>query len=179
MKIFTAAILALSCAIAGAQDRLNEIWTHAQNRVVEEVDAAFEDGEFPKVISVLKVNYADNPRDYDNATNLGWMLENVEEYDQAEAFYKQFIVDNNNHVEAIYTLGNFYSMRRRYDDAIKTLEPTIQNAVHANSFRVLAKAYERVKKYSDAIRIWELQLKKWPDDGPAKANIDRVKKKTG
>ena len=34
-------------------------------------------------------------------------------------------------------------------------------------------------EFKDAIRVWEMQLKAYPGDLPAKANIDRVKKKMG
>lgn len=177
MKIVALVSAFLLFGVAHAQDRVDEIWTHATNRLVEQMDESFEDGDFPFVISMLRVSFADEPKNYDTATNLGWMLENVQEWQQAEDFYKQFRADNPGNPEAAYPLGYYYYMRKRYVEAEKVLEATIAKAVHPNTFRILAKAYEREKKYSDAIRIWELQLKKWPDDGPAKANIDRVKKK--
>lgn len=177
MKI--AAVVSLLClsGAAFAQDRVDEIWTHATNRLADQLDQTFEDGDFPFVISMLRVSFADEPKNYDVATNLGWMLENVREWRQAEDFYKQFLADNPGNPEAAYPLGFFYYMRKQHVDAIKVLEPTLKNAVHPNTYRVLAKCYEREKKYSEAIRVWELQIKKWPSDLPAKANIDRVKKK--
>ena len=177
MKVAALVSAILLSGAAIAQDRVDEIWGHATNRLVDQLDQSFEDGDFPFVISMLRVSFADEPKNYDTVTSLGWMLENVQEWEQAEDFYKQFRLDNPGNPEAAYPLGFFYYMRKRYTDAERVLEPTVKVAVHANTFRILAKCYERDKKYSEAIRIWEVQIKKWPDDLPAKANIDRVKKK--
>jgi tetratricopeptide (TPR) repeat protein len=179
MKIAALVSALLLSGAAFSQDRIDEIWTHATNRFVDQMDQSFEDGDFPFVISMLRVSYADEPNNYETATNLGWMLENVQEWQQAEDFYKQFIKDNPGNPEAAYPLGFFYYMRKRYSEAEAVLEPTLTKAVHPNTFRILAKCYEREQRYKDAIRVWELQIKKWPDDLPAKANIDRVKKKMG
>lgn len=177
MKIAALTIFTLLAGAAFSQDRIDEIWGHATNRLVEQMDQTFEDGDFPFVISMLRLNFADEPKNYEVATNLGWMLENIQEWSEAEAFYKQFRADNPGDPEAAYTLGYFYYMRKRYSEAEQVLEPTLAKAVHANTFRILAKSYEREKKYKDAIRVWELQLKKWPGDLPTKANIERVKQK--
>ncbi len=177
MKIAALVSAVLLTGTVFAQDRVDEIWTHATNRMADQLDQSFEDGDYPFVISMLRISFADEPKNYDVATNLGWMLENVHEWDQAEEFYKNFSSDNPGNPEAAYPLGFFYYMRKRYVEAERVLEPTLPRAVHGNTFRILAKSYEREKKFSDAIRVWELQLKKWPDDGAAKANIDRVKKK--
>lgn len=179
MKIAALVSALLLTGAAIAQDRVDEIWGHATNRIADQLDQSFEDGDFPFVISMLKVSFADEPKNYDTATNLGWMLENVQDWAEAEEFYKQFRLDNPGNPEAAYPLGYFYYIRKRYSEAEQVLEPTLKVAVHANTFRILAKCYEREKKYAEAIRVWELQIKKWPDDLPAKANIDRVKKKMG
>lgn len=174
--VFVMAILSVTVF---AQDRLAEIWDHVDNRLIREVDEGFENGDFPMVVELLKVQYAYSPGDYDTFTNLGWMLENIERYDEAEQYYIDFKNQFPKSAEAAYPLGWYYFMKRRWNDCIAVLAPTInmKPAPHRNSFVALAKAYEREKRYQDAINVWQLQLKIYPDDLPAQANIDRVKAK--
>ena len=157
--------------------RLDEIWSYVDNRLITQIDFWFSDGEFPRAIALVELQHAENPKDYDTLTNLGWMLSNVERYDDTEKLYKTYWEENPNDPESSYPLGEFYTIRRNFHRTIEIFEPALKNNPHANAYRLLAKAYEREKKYNDAIRVWTLQLKRWPDDGPAKANIERVKAK--
>jgi tetratricopeptide (TPR) repeat protein len=182
MKSVWGFVLVMLACIVHAQenvteDRTDEIWSHVDARIVQQQDYWFEDGQFPKIISLLRIQNASDPKNYDILTNLGWMLENVEEKPEAERIYKQFEAENPEDPESSFPLGNFYSLNRKYPETIKVLEASLKKSPGPNTYRVLAKAYERMKNYKDAIRVWELQLKRFPNDGPAKVNIERVKKK--
>ena len=157
--------------------RLDEIWDHIDNRVNTQSDLWFEDGEFPKCISLLRVQYAYTPDDYDIMTSLGWMLENVHEMDKAREVYLEF---NNRHPEdggAMFALGNSFYTKKDYDNTIKVLEPILTKAAPLDAYIIVAKSYERKGKLVDALRIWELELKKYPNAGTATINIKRVKAK--
>ena len=79
---------------------------------------------------------------------LGWMLENIEEWTQAEGTYKQFMKENPADPDASYPLANYYFMKKQYEKVPALLEPAIKMArkPHPNSFRRLAHAYERMEK---------------------------------
>ena len=158
--------------------RLDEIWDHVDNRVITQLDLWYELGEFPECVSLLKVQSAYSPDDYDICTSLGWMLENVDQMNQARDVYRAFSDRHPEVGDAIFALGFSYFNARDYDNAIKCLEPSLAKNPSPNSYRVLAKAYERKNMPKEAIRIWELELKKYPDEGTAIANIKRVKAKT-
>jgi tetratricopeptide (TPR) repeat protein len=164
---------------ASAQDRSAEIWDHIDSRLIRELDYQFEDGNFPFVVDLLRVQLAYEPNNYETFTNLGWMLENIEREAEAEQMYADLRSQFPKNAEAAYPLGFFYYMKKRYAECIEVLEPTLsaRPAPHKNTFIILAKSYERLSKFKEALRIWELQLKNNPGDGSTKVNIDRVKKK--
>lgn len=160
-----------------SEARLNEIWDHIDNRFITQSDVWFELGEFPSCVALLKVQTGYSPDDYEMMTNLGWMLENIERNDEARAVYRDFGTRHPKIADAMYALGLSYALKKEYAEAIKVLEPTLVNNPSPNTYRTLARSYEMLKKPLDAIRIWELELKKFPDELSAIANIKRVKAK--
>lgn len=179
-----AATLLLSAQTGGANpapDRTDAIWSYADARVARQVDAWFQDGDFPRCVGLLRLQASYAPNDYEVATNLGWLLESMRKDDEALAAYEVYGRDNPNDPDAKLPVAMLYNSRRKYEEMVKTLEPVIaQEATkrpHPNVYRLLAKGYERLKMYDRAIAIWELQLKRFPNDLPAKANIARVRAK--
>jgi tetratricopeptide (TPR) repeat protein len=158
-------------------DRMSEIWDHIDNRINTQSDIWFEDGQFPQCISLLRVQHAYSPNDYDVMTSLGWMLENVQEMDHAREIYLQFSQRFPNNGDAIFALGNSYYATKDWDKAIKYLEPSLAKSSGPDSYIVVAKSYERQGKLADALRIWELELKNFPEIPTAIVNIKRVKAK--
>ena len=157
--------------------RLDEIWGHIDNRLINQSDIWYEDGEFPNCVSLLRVQHAYSPDDQDVMTSLGWMLENIELMDEARLVYKEFSDRNPEKGDAVFPLAFSYYNAKEWDNAIRVLEPSLSKNASPNTYRILAKCYERKKMYKDAIRIWELELKKFPDEPTAVANIKRVKAK--
>lgn len=157
--------------------RVSEIWDHIDNRVLMQTDIWYELGEFPSCVSLLRIQAAYSPDNYDACTNLGWMLENIERNDDALAVYLDFGKRHPNVGDAIFALGNAYFNMKDYKNSIKYLEPSLDKNPSENSYRILAKAYEKEGKPLDAIRIWELELKRYPKEQTPIANIKRVKAK--
>lgn len=156
--------------------RLNEIWAHVDNRVVQQLDLMFEDGDFPAATSLLKVQYAYEPNNWDTMTNLGWMLENIDKLGEAREVYKTFIREHPKDANAVFALGYSYFLKREFKETIATLEPSLSKLPTANSYIILAKAYERLDDWKNALRVWEAQAKRFPS-GSVDANIKRVKAK--
>lgn len=161
------------------QRRVDMIWNHAVDRLNRQTDTWFDDGDFPRVINICRVMYALYPEDFEMATNLGWMLENIELWDQALAVYIQYRTENPNDPDAPYPEANFYFRRKVFPKVPPLLEPSLKMATkpHPNSFRVLAHAYEKMDLLADSQRIWKSMLTAYPDDRPAKSNLARVEKK--
>ncbi|HSI73066.1 MAG TPA: tetratricopeptide repeat protein [Fimbriimonas sp.] len=178
MKAIAALATLLLAVCASAQDakRIAAIWSAAEDRIAQQTDVWFEDGEFPMVIQLLKVHNALDPHDYEVATNLGWMLENVEEWDDAIETYSRYQSLNPQDPDKALPLANYWFMKRKYEK-IPPLLDTISDKAHPNSFRILAHAYERTKRLQDAESVWKRYLALHPNDATAKVNLTRVQKK--
>lgn len=182
-RIWGVVVIGLTFGCAFAQQpnkaRVDAIWNHAADRINTQNDVWFEDGDFPRVINLCKVMYALYPSDYEVATNLGWMLENIEKHDEALAVYIKFRTENPNDPDSAWPEANFYYMKKAYQKVPPILEPTLKMArkPHPNSFRTLAHSYERMNQLQDSKRVWQALLQHTPDDAPAKNNLNRVEQK--
>lgn len=185
MKYRTFGSIAVLLVLAGisaagqnpSKQRLDAIWEAADDRVSRQVDVWFEDGDYPKVIHLLTFEATYAPHDYNVVTNLGWMRENVEDWDGALATYIQYRKDNPQDKDAALPEAQYYYMRKNYAPIPAILEPALKNHPHPNIYRILAHAYERQQKISDAIRVWHEYLAIAPNDAPAKQNLARDVKK--
>lgn len=180
-QVLTAGLLA-ACAASMAQTpdakRLNEVWEAANNRIVRQCDAWYKDGDFPRTVQLLRFHYALDPSNYEIGTNLGWMLENIDQYDDALAIYIELRTNNPTEPDDAWPEANFYYAKKAYGKIPPILEPTIKgHDPHPNNYRTLAHAYEKLNLLADCKRVWELYLSRHPDDGAAKVNLDRVLKK--
>lgn len=159
--------------------RMKIIWDAFEERVQVQNDIWYSDGEFPRVIQLLKVMASLQPQDYETATTLGWMLENVERWDEALAVYVAYRKRYPNDPEAYYPEANFYFMKKMYSRVPPLIEPSLKMAVkpHPNSYRILALSYERMGLLTAARRVFKTIIERDPSDGAAKMNLSRVEKK--
>ena len=176
------AFVAQAQAPAGAvqSKRVEAIWDAADNRMEQQIDIWFKDGQFPMIIQLLRFEANLYPHDYEVVSNLGWMEENVQEWDAAESTYKDYDAGNPADPDRGLMLAQFYMMRKEYAKLPDLLEPIIKDKnVHPNNFRILAHAYERLGKLADAKRVWVQYIALAPADGTAKVNLKRVEAKMG
>lgn len=172
-----ALVLATTTGFANQSSRMDAIWRSMVGQIERQADEWFEKGEFPKSTQTLRLQFEFEPHDYEVATNLGWMLENVELWDEALAVYIRFRKMNPQDPNAAYPEANFYFRRKAYAKVPQLLEPTLPRNPHANSFRTLAHSYEKMQMYADSKRTWEALLKRDPGDEAAKNNLRRVQSK--
>ncbi|MBX7136035.1 MAG: hypothetical protein K1X67_25475 [Fimbriimonadaceae bacterium] len=177
MNFLLMALTALLLQNQTPSNRLDQIWDAADERLVRQIDVWFKDGDYPRIIQLLQFRNELYPQDYEVATDLGWMLENVEDDEAAVAVYKRFRARNPGEKDAPYPEANYYFMKREFAKVPPLIEPTIAKDPHANSYRILAHSYERMERYAESVRVWESYLKLHPDDGAAKNNLERVKGK--
>ncbi|MBX3118242.1 MAG: hypothetical protein KF784_04195 [Fimbriimonadaceae bacterium] len=162
-----------------AQNRVEEIWDTAANRMSNQNDKWFKDGDFPKCIQSLRMLNLLFPKDEDIATNLGWLLESTEQQTEALAVYVRFRNQNPTDPNATYPEANFYFMKKAYAKVPPLLEKSIKRSPtpHANTYRILAHSYDRLGRLTDAKRVWQAYLKINPSDEAAKANLRKVENK--
>ncbi len=173
--------LALLLRVAAAQEpskqRLDAIWNAVDNRVSQQIDDWFDTGDFPKAIHLLKFQSSYYPHDYDVATNLGWMQENVEEWDAALETYKLYSRNNPNDHDRVLPEGDYLFRRKEYAKIPPLFEPYLKLTPHPNVYRILAHSYEKMKKYADAKRVWLAYVAAYPKDLAGQSNLRKVEKK--
>ncbi len=185
MKTRVAAVLLalsalVSCAFAQKNDskRMEAIWDTVYNRMVDQNNIWFESGDYPRCVGMLHYQHTLWPSDYETATDLGWMLENIDRYDEALAIYVNYRKNYPTQSGAAFPEANFYYQKKLYTKVPPILEPSIANkSMSSNGFRLLAHAYERLNMLKDAERTWSLYISLAPSDGAAKRNLERVQKK--
>jgi tetratricopeptide (TPR) repeat protein len=183
----TMTLLVATTALVGAgqapapapQGRERAIWDFAQSRLNQQADIWFEVGDFPKVVQLLRVERDTFPHDYEVATNLGWMQENVQDYPGATASYERYLKDNPKDPDAPLPLAQLYFRQKKYAQVPPLLEPVLGRTPppHGNVWRILAHSYERTQRLKESRRVWQRYLKVAPNDAPAKVNLARVEKK--
>ena len=166
-------------AIAAKQEssRIRAIWRVAHERLELQNDYWFDAGDFPRTIQALRMMQSLYPNDYENATNLGWLLESTEQWDDALAVYIRYGKENPDDPDAVYPEANFYFMKKAYAKVPPLLEPSLPRKPHPNSFRILAHSYERLGLLKDSARVWNSYIALAPADGAAKVNLARVERK--
>jgi tetratricopeptide (TPR) repeat protein len=163
-------------AITKAQ-RQAAIESAMRNRIADQTDIWFDDGDFPRIIQLLQALYEFTPADYEVATDLGWMLENVEQYDAALATYVRYRKENVADPDAAIPEANFYFKRRLFSKVPPILEKRVGPNLHPNGFRILGHSYDRLGMLNDSRRVWKMYTDRYPQDLRAKENLKRVEQK--
>jgi hypothetical protein len=148
-------LAAVSSAQAKSTSRIDAIWDAANDRISQQIDVWFEDGDYPALVSLLGVQFELFPSNYDVATNLGWMQENIEEWDKALATYVRYREVNPKDPDRGLPEADFYFREKAYAKIPAILEPVLSENPHPHPdvFRILAHCYEKQHLDGDAKRV--------------------------
>lgn len=161
-------------------DRTGEVYRYARDRMVEEQQVHFDDGDYLRVIASLRVVCESNPGDEESWGNLFWMLGNVEAFDEAWAATREFARLNPGSAEAPFHEAQFLFTKRMWAKIPAILEPAIRAEKPPRdsvSYRLLAQSYFRLGWWEDSKRVSLELLRRWPDDEIAKANVAKCDEK--
>jgi predicted Zn-dependent protease len=161
-------------AQTASKSRLDEIWGHADSRIVRQQDEWFENGDFPRAMALLDLQIQYKPNDEDIVTNVGWMLMNVKRYDDAIALYKSYMIKHPSNTGVPVMLAQHYVNKKQYPLAIAELERAVKDGAGINAYRLLAKTYERQKDLKNSLRVYKALNTKWPKDPVGQMNLKRV-----
>ncbi len=145
--------------------------------MAQQIDIWFDDGDFPKAINGLTFQASYAPHDYEVATNLGWMFENVEDWSGALSAYRTYEKNNPQDKDAVLPEAQLYFGRKEYAKIPALLEPTLKLHPHPNIYRILAHTYEHQNNWKEALRIWKQYVAIAPSDGQAKVNLAKAERK--
>lgn len=160
-----------------SQKRLDAIWNAVDDRISQQTDTWFDDGDYPLVIHTLVLQTTYGPHNYEAWTNLGWMEENIEEWDTALATYVKYRQLNPKDHDRALPEAQYLFLRRQYAGIPALLEPVLKEHPHPNNFRILAHTYEKLHRYADAVRVWKMYVALAPNDDQAKRNLASAEKK--
>lgn len=157
--------------------RMDIIMDSMDTRLINQSDRWFDDGEFPMVISLLRLQCDMDTTNYDLWTSLIWMYGNIEDRTKELAAAIEFRELNRTWGEAWYPEAEIYFRRGMRAKAIPLLEQAIiLGPVHPNSYRLLGNSWRSLGFPAQAVRVWEAMLKLYPSDERAKAQLDRARK---
>jgi tetratricopeptide (TPR) repeat protein len=164
--VLTAALVLVAPVRAQDNDRVNQILMHAEIRASNEADAAFELGDYPTIIQNQKIRFELSPSDFDLATNLVWMLGNIENDGESLAYAKRYRILNPGSPDKGFAEAELYTRWKMYSRIPAVLEPDIKMVPppHRNSFTMLSQAYIRMKMWEDAVRVLDVAIKHYPDE---------------
>ena len=181
MKLFSLAVLISLPLIVVAKPqggaRIDRIWAAAEQRFVMQSNSWWNDGDFLRCIQLLRFQAELKPDDYEVVSDLGWMLGNVEAYDEELATYLKYKSNKDAGLDANYPLASYYFTKKLYAYVPPLVEPMMKKKLEPNYYRMLANSYEKMGFLSDSERVWKVYLAQGVEDGQAKANLSRVQSK--
>jgi len=147
-------------------DRVAEILYHTEVRATDEADVMFEDGDYPKVIQQMRIRYEIRPWDEKVASELIWMLGNVEYEGERVARAMKFIDDSPEIADRGLPAAQVFWQRQVFARIPGVLEPDIHRdpPPHRTVFTLLTAAYRRMGYDHDVIRVIDVALKHFPGD---------------
>ncbi len=164
-------------------NRMGQIETAFQNRLSAEVGQLFEDGEFPRAVEVLTVQSRHWPDSYDRATDLIWMLGNIEDRPRELGEAAWFRTKNADNPDAWFPEAQVHFFDRSYAYVVPILARAAQisrangRPLQPNGWRLLAHSYDRVGLLPQSLSTWDEYIRLAPDDLAAKRNRERVAQK--
>ncbi|CAN5390263.1 hypothetical protein BH11ARM1_BH11ARM1_12480 [soil metagenome] len=169
--------LPLQAQQGSESERIDVIWGAANNRIAQQADVWFQDGEFPMCVQLLCFQAELNPHDYDIVTNLGWMYENIERPADAEVIYTDYQKNNPKDPDGALPIAQYWFLHKKYDKVVAILAGHLPPKTHPNNYRMLALSFEKVDRLEESAATWKQLIKLYPDQPASQMNLDRVNKK--
>jgi hypothetical protein len=164
-------------------DRTGRIEGAFHDRLNGETSQLFEDGEFPRAIGILTVQTRHRPTDYERATDLIWMLGNIQDRPRELGEAAWFRMTNPDNPDAWYPEAQVHFMDRAYPNVVPLLvraalvSRRTGRPLQPNGWRLLAHSYDRVGLLQQSLTTWDEYIKLVPDDLAAQRNRERVAQK--
>jgi tetratricopeptide (TPR) repeat protein len=146
-----------------------------------QTDRHWHKGEYSHMINLYRMEIVAHPDNVDAYSSAGWLLWSMDRDAEAVAMYEEGIKANSDSFYMYDELGQYYFQRKKdYPRAIVYYEKAVGfKDVPFVTLHMLAHAYEKTRQYDKALAIWKRTLATFPDDQPAKVNLERVKRLVG
>ncbi len=147
--------------------RVEEILQYVELRSRAECDVAFEAlGDYPRAIQLQKMRSEIRPWDGELATDLIWMLGNVDDEGGAIAYAIRYRMANPDDPDHGLAEAQVYWEYRMFSRIPRVLEDDIKKdwPMHRNVFVLLSNAYARMGFHKDVVRVLDIALQRFPGD---------------
>jgi hypothetical protein len=155
----------------------DQIISATDEYVIGHVDRQFVDGFWEEILPLLRWRREIYPTDYDVVTDLGFLLTSGKKVEEALTLYRQYERDVPTDPDRFLPRGGLFYLQKKWPQVIEALVPTRGTPCHPNNLRMLAKAYEETGDLKNAEATFAEFVKRFPNDGPAKKNLERVRGK--
>lgn len=159
------------------QKRAEQIYDLYRDQLAERADRFYHNGEYWNVISMLQLLLGIDPTDSQANADLVYYLRSVERFDLALTQAIRFRSENPSDENAAATEAEIYHVQRIWERIPAVLEPHLETTRSRPIFVLLMRSYEEMGLINEAIRVVETRLTRFPDDGAAKSNLNRLKEK--
>ena len=164
-----------------SSDNVDSIIDRVFERLVVTTDRHWHKGEYNHMVNLFRMEVVAHPDNVEAYSSAGWLLWSMDRDAEAIAMYEEGIKSNPNTSFMYDELGQYYFQRKKdYPRAITYYEKAVEfKDVHFSTLHMLAHAYEKTRQFDKALVIWKRTTADYPNDQPAKVNMERVKRILG
>ncbi|HOJ22846.1 MAG TPA: tetratricopeptide repeat protein [Armatimonadota bacterium] len=143
----------------------------------ERSDHFFHHGDYETTTRINRLVVRMDPHFVEGLNTLAWLLrQGLNRPQEALALHHRAIRDNPERWEAFFDLGMFHFDRKDYPLAAHYFRRSVELEAPAAKQHMLAHTYEKMGRTADALRAWRAIVEKFPDDQPARRNLERLEK---
>jgi tetratricopeptide (TPR) repeat protein len=164
-----------------SSDSVDSIVDKVFNHLVVTTDRHWHKGEYSHMVNLFRMEVVAHPDNVEAYSSAGWLLWSMDRDAEAVAMYEEGIKSNPKTFFMYDELGQYYFQRKKdYPRAITYYEKAVEfKDVHFSTLHMLAHAYEKTRQFDKALVIWKRTTADYPNDAPAKVNMERVKRILG
>lgn len=151
------------------------------NHVVDQLwarsDYYWHEGDYETTSRINRLVIRLDPQFTECLNTLAWLLrQGLDRPDEARALLHRGMRDNPGHYESFFDLGMLYFDQKEYPLAVHYFREATQREAPATAYHMLAHAYEKLGRTEDAKQAWRAAIAKFPNDGAARRNLERLEK---
>lgn len=141
-----------------------------------QTDVYWHEGDYNRIVDLCRIVAEADPSFNDTYSNAAWLLWSMGDTGGADLFLQHGIARSSKKGEVLFDFGWHLYNTKRYAQAEPYLSRSITYAdTPYPAYAALGHTYRQLGKLDKSIQTWEKAVKKFPDMGAAKTNLDRVK----
>jgi tetratricopeptide (TPR) repeat protein len=145
------------------------------DKLWDQTDAYWHEGDYNRIVDLCRIVAEADPDFTESYANAAWLLWSMGDMLAADMFLEYGISRSKNKGELLFDFGHHLYNTKRYAQA----EPYLARAItypraSYSAYSSLGHTYRQLGKFDKSIAVWKQAVKKFPNMGAAKTNLDRV-----